>query len=387
MIISIDDMRERARRRLPGFVFDFMEGGTEGEHCLRRNRETFERVRLLPRYLVDITSRKTTCELFGRTWAAPFGIAPTGMAGLVWPGADLARARAAASLDIPFIFPVLSSERLEDVAAAAPGQLWFQLYPMRDEAITIDLLNRARASGIDVLVVTVDVPVSSKRERDRRNRFTVPFRLSPTNLASIAAHPAWAMAMLRGGMPSLVNLREYTSATGAIGRVAFMAQQARVASNWAMVDRLRALWPGRLVLKGLMAAADVSRAADQGVDGVILSNHGGRQLDSAPSPVEVIEHAARAADGRLALMLDSGITRGADILRAAALGAPFGFVGRASLYGLASGDGQRGVEHGLRLLAEEIDIGLGQLGCPSVASVTREHASVSGWNYANRPKR
>ena len=360
---SVLDVRRRARRCPPSFVYDFVEGGAEDEDGLRHNRRAYGHYRLVPQYLSDVRIRDTSCELFGRRWSAPVGISPTGLAGVVRPGADIARAAAAAARNVPFVLSTASSERMEDVAQAADGAMWFQLYLLRDWAIAEDLLRRARCCGVDVLVLTVDVPVSSKRERDLRNGFTVPLNLGVRGIAEVLCHPSWALRMLRSGAPTVVNVTQYLGGpSGVVQRDAFMDEQSNATMTWEALRRLRDLWPGRLVLKGVLSPHDVRRSVEHGMDGVVASNHGGRQLDSAPSPVEVLPALVEAASGRLAVLIDSGIMRGSDVVKAVALGAKFAFIGKASLYGLAAG-GQPGVERVLDILIEEMSLCLGQIGC------------------------
>jgi isopentenyl diphosphate isomerase/L-lactate dehydrogenase-like FMN-dependent dehydrogenase len=377
---SVSDLRRIARRRLPRFVFDFIDGASESEVGEARNRRAFERLLLMPRYLRNVETRDTGVELFGRKWGAPVGIAPTGMCGLVWPGGDLARARSAVRFNVPFVLSTAASSTIEDVAAIAPDHTWFQLYPVRDTDMAGSLCSRAESAGIKVLVVTVDVPKHGKRERDIRNGFVLPLRLTPANVADMARCPAWSMAMLRAGPPRFANLEPYMgTGLNLLSRAAFIESQSGGGFDWRKLERVRETWRGRLVLKGLMAPEDVSAAADQGVDGVIVSNHGGRQLDTGPAPIEMVRGACEAAGGRLEIMLDSGIRRGADIVRARALGAAFTFVGRAPLYGLAAGGGEAGSDAALRILIDEIDRALAQLGCTDFSGLEPGHVRESAW--------
>ena len=372
---SIDDLRAIARRRIPRFVFDFIDGAAESETGLARNRAAFERLLLVPRYLRCVESRDLSVELFGRRWGAPVGIAPTGLTGLVWPGADLHKARTAAKLNLPLLLSTASSHTIEEVVDIAPEQTWFQLYAMRDEAMMKELVGRAKAVGIKVLVVTVDIPVHGKRERDIRNGFVLPLRLTAGNVMEFLRCPAWSLSMLRAGPPRYANFEPYFESKNMkyISRTAFVASLAGDAFDWTAWQRLREMWPHFLVLKGLVSATDVAEAAHHGADGVILSNHGGRQFDAGPAPIEVLPAAVEAAAGRLTVMLDSGIRRGVDIVRARALGASYTFVGRPPLYGLGAGAGEAGTDKAMRILIDEVDRALAMLGCTSFEQVGRDH--------------
>jgi (S)-mandelate dehydrogenase len=365
---SIDDLRRLARRRVPRVAFDYMDGGAESENGLARNRAAFDRLRLVPRYLVDVSSRDISTELFGRRWAMPFGVAPTGLASLIWPGADFMLARAAAAADVPYILSTAATASLEDVAKAAPAHGWFQLYAGNDQAIVDDLVRRAHEAGYPVLVVTVDIPVPGKRDRDLRNGLTLPLRSRPGLLLDVLRRPAWLLASARAGAPRFRNIEPYVKAARATSLAEAMALQTSGNFDWGRLARVRAAWPGKMVVKGLMAPDDVKRAADEGADGVILSNHGGRQLDAGPAPIELLPRALDAVQGRIPIMLDSGIRRGGDVLRALALGAAFCFVARATLYGVAAG-GEPGAAKALAILRDEVDRTLGQIGCRALAEL------------------
>jgi L-lactate dehydrogenase (cytochrome)/(S)-mandelate dehydrogenase len=365
---SIDDLRRLARKRVPRVAFDYMDGGAESEDGLARNRAAFERLRLVPRYLVDVSVRDISRELFGRRWAMPVGVAPTGLAAMVWPGADFMLARAAAAADVPYILSTAATASLEDVARAAPDHGWFQLYAGRDEAIVDDLVRRAGAAGFPVLVVTVDIPVPGKRDRDLRNGLTLPLRPRADVIFDVLRRPAWLLASARAGSPRFRNIEPYVEAKRATSLAEAMALQTAGNFGWSRLARVRAAWRGKMVVKGLLAPDDVRRAADEGADGVILSNHGGRQLDSGPAPIELLPAALEAAQGRIPVMLDSGIRRGGDVLRALALGAAFCFVARATLYGVAAG-GQAGAAKALAILKDEVDRTLGQVGCCALAEL------------------
>jgi len=364
--INIADLRAIARTRLPKFVFDYVDGGVEDEIGLARNRAALDGARIMPRYLVDISARDLTTPLFGRSYAMPFGIAPVGLANMSWPAADMILAAASAAADIPYVLSTAGTTSIEEAGRAAGRNFWFQLYPPRDPGVRDDLVRRAEAAGAEVLVVTVDVPLASKRERDRRNRLTLPFSFTGRHVIDAIARPAWSARVMRHGSPRLEVLAPYADPKAGPGALAaFVASQLARVFTWSDLDRLRAAWPRRLVVKGLQAAEDAALARDHGADGIILSNHGGRQLDAAPAPIDCLAAVRDRIGGDIAVMADSGVRRGADIARLIAAGADFVFVGRAALYGVGAG-GAAGVGRALAILREELDLCLGQIGCPTI---------------------
>jgi len=363
--VNIEDLHRMARRRLPKVAFDFLEGGVEDELGLSRNESALARFCLMPRYLVDVAQRDQSAKLFDRVYASPFGISPTGAAGLFRPGADLMLAESAAA-NIPFIMSGASTGSIEAAARLAPTHTWYQLYVARDPKISEDLIRRARDAGLGTLVLTVDVPVASKRERNIRNGFGRPLKMSWPIMLEALTHPGWMAGYLRHGTPLMENWAEYAPPGSNADQVAdFVSSQMPSVATWADLEKFRKLWPRHLVVKGILDKNDAIRAADLGVDGIIVSNHGGRQLDRAPASIEVLPLIRAAVGDRVTLMLDSGVRRGADILIALALGARFVFVGRATLYGAAAA-GIPGVRKAISILRREIDLTMGQIGCPSL---------------------
>lgn len=363
--INLHDMRELARRRLPRIAFDFIDGGVDDEHCLQRNREAFARYRLLPRYLRDVTRRDQSVRLLGRTYASPVGISPTGLAGLWRPGADRMQAAAAREADVPFLLSSASNDALEEVVEVAPDHVWFQMYCTTDPAINDDLVRRARQAGVGVLVVSVDVPVNSNRERNRRNGFSRPFRMTPAVVLEALGHPGWVLRYLRtGGIPMMKNWKPYGPDGARADEVADLYGTLTPAPmvSWSHLEQIRRQWPGALVIKGVMHPDDARQAAQIGADALVVSNHGGRQLDVAPSPLEVLPAIRDAVGDRLELILDSGVRRGSDVVIARCLGARACIFGRPSLYGVAAA-GQAGVARVLTLIRSEIDKVLAQVGC------------------------
>ena len=352
---SIEDLRCMARRRLPRAVFDFFDGGAEDELTLRDNRAAFERVRLAPRVLVDVSAPDLSCEILGGPSKQPFVIAPTGGIGLGWPGADLAIARTASALGIPYTLSTQATASIEEIARQAPGRLWFQLYVLRDRSFVEGLVARAEAAGYEALVPTVDLAVGGKRERDFRNGFSIPFRLTARQVLAGALRPAWAWRIARnGGLPDFANVRGYGgSRERGLALASSVGRDMDAGFDWDDLARLRERWKRKLVVKGVSRADDAERLARMGVDGIWVSNHGGRQLDGAVASLDAMAAIARAAGGRVAVLMDGGVRRGADALKARALGAQAVAIGRAALYGVAVA-GEEGARHALSILTSEL---------------------------------
>ena len=379
---SIDDLRRLAKRRLPRFIFDFIDGGAETETNLRKNRQAFESIELLPRYLVDVSQPSTELSLFGQRYATPLGISAMGMLNIVWPGADLICARLAAAERIPHMLSTAASTSIEQVAEAANGYAWFQLYVTNQPRLCDELVGRAAAAGYDVMVVTVDTPVAGKRDRDVRNQLRFPPPLTPSFLSDLALHPGWAAATLRAGIPNLANL-----ANAAGGQPEPLAmRQGRLTNKsftWDNLKQLRDQWKGRLLIKGILHPEDAILAMESGCDGIIVSNHGGRQIDPAPAAIDALPPIARAIGGRIPLLMDSGVRRGADIVRAKALGAEMVLCGRAFAYGLGAA-GQTGCQHSFDLLKGELAAALEQLGRPRFAEV--DETVLARMSVQSRPR-
>ena len=366
-IATLEDVREAARRRLPRVAFDFIDGGAGSEVTLRRNTSAFDRLTLRPRQLVDVSERSQRTRVLGTEIDTPVMIAPTGMARIAGFGGEVEGARAAARAGTVFTLSTMSSDSIEAVARAAPGgTLWFQLYLWRRPEITDNLLRRARDAGYRALVVTVDVAVVARRGRDVRNGFVMPPRLRPATAADALRHPRWLRAMyppLRFG-----NLADAGVTTP--GRPMALARLvssllSNPGASWEDLRGLREKWDGPLVVKGTLTADDARLALDCGVDGLIVSNHGGRQLDGAPAAIDALPEVVAAVGDRAEVFLDGGVRRGGDVAKALALGARACFVGRPWLYGLAMA-GERGVTQVLDLLRDELDETLALTGRPTI---------------------
>ena len=366
---SIDDLRMIARRRMPRFAFDFVDGGADEGANVRRNRQAFDEKVLVPRYLRNVETRKTETELLGRTWNVPFGFAPVGLLNMVWPGADLAMARLAAKHGFPHVISTACTTPMEEIAQAAEGNAWFQLYVSPEDATTEDILKRAERSGCETLVVTVDVAVQGKRNRDLRNALTVPFRMTPAIIADCIMHPSWSLGTLSAGASDLVNFEPYAAEKGGRGSLAAL-QAARFSSafDWEALKRLRERWKGPLAVKGILHPDDAVMCGKIGCEAVVVSNHGGRQASYAPASLEMLPAIRSAVGADMVLIIDSGIRNGPDIIKAKALGADFALLGRAFCYGLGAG-GAAGAKRAFDLIESELAIALAQLGCPDFADV------------------
>jgi L-lactate dehydrogenase (cytochrome) len=376
---NIEDLRMEARRFLPRAVFDFVDGGAEDEVTLRRNRAAFEEVDLVPRVLRDVGEIDLRTEILGCPSSLPLALAPTGGTALVRSGGEVDVAAAAGVLGIPCAVSTMASRPLEEVAAVSTGPLWFQFYLVRDRGRCRDLIDRAKAAGYRALLVTVDTPVTGGRERDLRNDFTLPPSIGPRALMDGLRRPRWALQFLRARMPTLGNFDD--------GRLGFRDEGVRAAAkldpslSWNDLAWIREAWGRPIALKGVLSAADATEAAAAGASAVIVSNHGGRQLDGAPATMDVLAEIVDAVGDRAEVLLDSGVRRGADVARALALGARACLIGRAHLYGFAAG-GRAGVEHAVRLLEAELRRTMTLVGAPSLKdldhSLVRSRSALAG---------
>lgn len=370
--VSVDDYQRAARSRLPRFVFDYLEGGAEEERGLRHNREALARIRFKPWRLRNVSRRDSTCELFGQRLSLPFIVAPTGLNGLLWPQGDIALARAAARNGLPFVLSTASSSSIEEVARACDGDRWFQLYVIHRQ-LADQLVKRALAAEYTTLVLTVDVVKNGIRERDLRNGFRLPLRMRPAMLWDGLTHPRWIAGWLRHGSPRLANLSQVEPGDTEV-QAALLSRNMDATFDWDGLAWLRDLWPRRLVVKGILTAEDAMSCSRLGVDGVVLSNHGGRQLDDCIAPIEALTNVRNAVHAPI--LVDSGFRRGSDVVKAMALGANAVMLGRSLLYGLAV-HGEAGVDRVIALLREQLDATLVQIGCASLDEVCLDHLQFS----------
>ncbi len=373
---NIADLRDIARRRLPKGLFEFVDRGTEDEVSLRNNRAVFERIRFQPRTLVDVSGRSQEITLFGQKQKMPLVIAPTGTAGLMWYHGEIELARAAAEAGVPFTLATGSTTAMEKVAEAVAGiPLWFQLYMWPDRSLSHQLVERARAAGFKALVVTVDGVAAGNREYNLRNGFTIPFSFTRRNITDVLMHPRWlagvlAKYVLTTGVPRYENYPseiKYRVTARPMGR----SQMRNDSLHWDDLRDLRRMWPHILIVKGILHPQDAILAADCGADGVVVSNHGGRNLDGALSPIEVLPEIVDAVGKRLTVLVDSGFRRGSDVVKALAMGAHAVQIGRSTLYGVASG-GEAGARRALTIFREEIDRVMALIGARGIADLTPE---------------
>jgi len=366
--LSIEDFRQAARRRLPRAIFDFIDGGAEDELTLRDNRRAFERVRIWPRVLNDVSAPHIAGEWWGASVKAPLVVAPMGSCMLAWPQADIAIARAAAAHGIPYTLSTMSTTSIERMARAVQGILWFQLYVLKDQDFNLQLIDRAQANGYGALVVTVDLQAGGKREKDYRNGISIPLRPSWRLLRDGVTHPAWAWQLMRGGFPQFENVAGYGGmADHGLPIAARVGQSLDDAFNWEKLARMRDRWKGPLLVKGVEHPEDAKRLVAMGVNGLWISNHGGRQLDGAMATADALPRVAQAVP-TTPLIIDSGVRRGVDLFKARAMGATSAAVGRAVLYGAAVA-GEAGAYRALQILIDELKLSMKLSGAASLAEL------------------
>ncbi len=370
---SIEDLRRIAKRRMPRGVFDYIDGAAEDEQTLDRNSAAFKRLEFRPRVLAGVGIVDPTATLLGRKIPIPLVLSPVGFTRVAHSQGELAVARAAERAGIPYTLSTLSTRSIEEVAAVSAGPKWFQVYAWRDRGLVRELVDRARAAGYEAIILTVDTAVLGRRERDIRNGFTLPPALGLDTLIDGALHPAWTIDFLRGGPISFANVVGHGDAAASsadpVTLADYMSEQFDPGLNWRDVDWLRSVWDGPIVLKGVQRVEDAELAAEAGVDAIALSNHGGRQLDSAPPPLELIAPVADRVGGRIEILCDGGIRRGSDVVKAVALGATACMIGRAYAYALGAG-GEAGVDLALRWFDEGIRRTMTLAGARSLAECT-----------------
>jgi L-lactate dehydrogenase (cytochrome) len=371
IMTCIEDMRRIARRRVPRMFFDYAEGGSYAEETLRANRADLERIKLRQRVLVDVSQRELATTMIGEPVAAPFALAPIGLCGMQWGDGEILACRAAQAAGIPFCLSTMSICAIEDVAAAVDKPFWFQLYVMKDRGFVRALIERAAAAKCSALMLTVDLQVLGQRHRDVHNGLTVPPAIKVKNIIDIAGKPAWALSALRGKRKTFGNISGHVRGMENVNSLArWIAGQFDPALNWKDVEWIRSLWPGKLILKGVLDVEDARLAAKTGAAALVVSNHGGRQLDGAPSSISALPKIVDAVGGEIEVMFDGGIRTGADLLRALALGARSGLIGRAYLYGLGAG-GEAGVGRAIEIIRDELDVSMALCGVNSMRAIDR----------------
>ncbi|WP_332682957.1 alpha-hydroxy acid oxidase [Bosea sp. (in: a-proteobacteria)] len=371
-ILNVEDARRAARRRLPRGLFEYIDRGAEDELSIAGNRQGLDAVRLAPSILVDVSQRTQVAEVLGRKQPSPLVIAPTAVAGLVWRDGEIALARASAAAGIPFCVSTQSITSIERIAAESGAELWFQLYVWKNRERMLALLDRAWAAGARTLVLTVDTAVGPNREYNLRNGFGIPLKPSLRAGIDLMLHPRWTVdvllrSLVSSGVPTYAHYPDEFRTQ--LGRVSLSDEMSLATDvSWEDVALLRRRWQGKLVLKGVLRVDDARKAAEHGADAIVVSNHGARNLDCAPGPVEVLPAIAEAVGGRLAILADSGVRRGADIARFLALGASGVLIGRATLYGVAIA-GEAGASRVLELLGSELSTTMGMLGARTLADL------------------
>ena len=362
---AISDLERRAKRRIPSFAWEYLESGTGDDAARDNNRAALQAVQFRPQFLKGPLDPQISTTLFGTTYRAPIGIAPVGLTGLIWPGADAALAYHASHAEVPYVLSTVATTSPEAAGARAGGMGWFQLYPPRDPELRRDLIERAATAGLTTLVVTADVPSPSRRERQRKARIRVPPEIGPTVIAQAAIRPAWALATLREGLPRFEGLERYIDAATMKSTAGFVGAKLGGTLSWDYLEELRGEWEGPLVVKGILDPDDAARCVDSGADAVWVSNHGGRQLDGAIASIDALPAIAQRVDGAVPLLFDSGIRDGLDIARAIALGADFCFAGRPFLFGLGA-LGEVGVQHALDILIDGLCTTMHQVGVENI---------------------
>jgi L-lactate dehydrogenase (cytochrome) len=370
--LTVADFRRIAQRRLPKFVFDYVDGAAGDEKTMHHNRAAFERLSLYPRQQVDVSKRSMETTVLGRRLSMPMLLGPTGLQRLVHRRADLEVAQAAGAAEIPFVVSASTAFTVEQIADAGSGDLWLQVYPWRDRKALEHVVTRAIAAGYSTLVVTVDVPLLGRRERDLRNGMSIPPRITPRNVYQGARHPRWVAHLLRGPEITFINFKELAPSSKGMALMQWVNNElTNPAAEWSELQWLRRLWPGPLVVKGVLTVEDARAAVREGADAIVVSNHGGRQLDDTPATAEVLPRVVDAVGDRTEVLVDGGVRRGGDILKALALGARAVLVGRPYWWGLAAGgaDGVRGV---IDVFRNELDLAMALSGRPTIDSVSRD---------------
>ena len=375
--LTIDDLRNKAAKRIPKLAFDYLDGGAGTEANITRNRRGFDNITLYPEYLRDVTDRSQKATVFGKEYDAPIGVSPVGLANLIWPKVDSYLANMAKKRNIPYLLSAVGTTSIETIANIAEDNAWFQLYVPDQDNICFDLIRRAKESGIKVLVLTVDIPEPSKRLRDIRNNFTLPFKMTPKVIMDIALKPNWAISTLLNGTPRFENLVPYMN-DAKEGTSLSVAQALQVSARLGedFINRIRDAWDGHLVIKGILTKKSAEASVRIGAVGIIVSNHGGRQLDSGPSSIEVLPDIFKTVGSKLTVMLDSGIRSGPDIVKAFASGAAITFSGRSFVFGVVA-LGEKGGNHVLDIMVKEVDQTLAQIGCDNILNLDESYINSS----------
>ena len=366
----VADMEAVAQRRIPKFMREYLFGGLGGGVSVQKNRQALNAIEFMPRYLADGSKPEIRTKLFGRTYDAPFGVAPVGLSGLIWANSEKILAAAAKKHNIPYTLSTVATARLEDIGAIAGENAWFQLYTPKEPEVLKDLLDRCKMSGYETLLLTVDVPYETRRDHDIRNGVSVPPNFDLQTLRQMVTHPEWALRMLGAGVPEFLNVKPYFATGQGLAHVGksitasthFIRERMGGHISVQRFEQIRNLWPGKLLVKGVMEPNEAKAYLALGADGLVVSNHGGRQLDAAPATATVLPAIRAAVGPTIPLLVDSGVRTGLDIARMLALGADFVIMGRPFLFAVAALDEQGG-DHVMKILKAELRCAMGQIGC------------------------
>ena len=365
----LTDLEKKAKRRIPPFMFAYLDAGTGRDFAKDANEAVYREISLTPQFLRGRVAADTSTTLLGKVYDAPFGVAPIGLSSTIWPGAEQILARAAKAHNFPYALSTVAGDSIERVSKVGGDITWFQLYPPADRDMCLDMMRRARECGVETLVVTADVPAPSRRERMRLSGGPVGSRgksmYTPRVIMQSMSRPEWALRLLANGGPRFRNIEPYSDKFGGMAVTEFIGSQLNGGLDWDYLDIIRDRWPGKLLLKGILHGQDAERAARAGVDGLVISNHGGRQLDAAPHPLHQLPHIRAVVGNKMPLIVDSGIRSGLDVAKAIASGADFALIGRSFLYAVAA-LGKRGGEHAATVLIEELQDVMRQLGVASI---------------------
>ena len=364
-IHSVEEARIFAKRRVPKLMFDFVDGASGDEKLCENNSKALDQIRLQPKVLRNVEKRIIKKNILGLEYDQPFGFAPMGMCNLTWPGADKMLAKESLSNNIPMCVSMASSTSLENMYEYSKGNVWLQLYNFQDEEFVMELLERADKTGYKVAILTVDVPIQFRRAKDNRNGFTVPFNLGVKQFIDFATHPSWSISTLLGGIPKPMNYE--TSKRGN----KFVRSESRGATDWNTLKRIREKWKGKLIIKGVMSPDDALKIKAEGADAIQVSNHGGRQLDSATSSIEALPIIRNALGKEFPIIFDSGIRGGSDIVRALAMGADFTMIGRPLMYGIGA-DGAKGLKRVVNIIKDELSTALGLVGLTDIKDISSD---------------
>jgi len=358
---SVTELKALAQKRIPKFAFNYLDGGIDDEKCKEHNRQSLNEIKLTPRYLQDINTVNTKVTLFEHDYNLPIGIAPVGLGNMMWPGAEIALAKAAQNANIPYVLSTFSTTLLEDIAKVTPDVCWYQLYLPKDDKTLKDIIKRVRQANYNALIITIDIPASAKRNREIKDGLQIPLKFSSNISWEFFSHPKWSMQTFKQGMPKLVNVTSYKKNTE-ISFHDFISDFMVTGVTKEHIIKIRKLWDGPLILKGIQDPNDILEVVKLGVDGLIISNHGGRQLDAAPSSIESLKKIPDGIKNKLTIMLDSGVRTGLDVIRAKSLGAEIVFSGRSFYWGVAA-LGKQGASQVIEIYRDEITRTLKQIGC------------------------